>query len=160
VAARQRLARIAADRRTPEEHALLATIDFVLALGKADGGRAAACVDAVGYQTLPLAGELPEQPNKPVLPAVLEKQLAARPTVDVARLTVSDFEVLTRAGVRARFAAVATWMLPEDRAVVCRRPAAELAGWVPREACVVVRVRAGKTTIMGGNLLEVLGSAP
>jgi hypothetical protein len=31
---------------------------------------------------------------------------------------------------------------------------------VQREACLVVRVRAGKATIVGGSLLELLGGAP
>ena len=161
VGPRQRLARIAPERRTLDEHALLTTADFVLALGRADGARAAALVDAVGYQPLPLEGELPEKPDKPWLPAVLEKQLAARRPVEVERLTADDFTVLTRDGVRTRFAAVATWMLPEDRAVVCWPPATQrVAGWVQREACLVVRVRASRATIVGGSLLELLGGAP
>ncbi len=156
LAARERLSRIAPAQRTLDEHALLTTIDFALALAAADGSRAASLVDVVGYQPLPLEDELPERPDKPALPAVLEQQIAARQPAQIERLTADDFDVLTRDAVRARFAAVATWMLPEDRAVVSRPPAQPLPGWVQREACLVIRVRAGKATIVGGNLLEAL----
>jgi len=137
----------------------LAALEFVTAIGRADGRRAATLVEVVGYQPLPLSGDLPEPPAAVILPADVERAIASRPPVNADDWSVEHFEVVPRSRLRAMFPAVADWMLPHDRAVVVH-PIPEAEGWVSQDACVVVRIRAGKTTIMGGNLLEALGVSP
>lgn len=157
--ARRRLARIRPEKRTSDDHALLTALDFSLAIGQADGRRAAGLLEAVGYQPLPLDGDLPEPPPKPVPNSDVEKTVAARRPMKVEDLPIAQIEVYTRKRLRPLFPAVANWMLAQDRAVVFR-PAGDppLANWVATEACLVVRIRADKATIAGGNLLQVLGA--
>jgi len=154
--ARRRLARIPAQKRTAEENALLAALEFATAIGRADGRRAATLLEVVGYQPLPLSGDLPEPPAAVVLPADIERAIASRPPINPDDWPAEHFEVVPRSRLRAMFPAVADWMLPHDRAVVVH-PVPQAEGWVSQDACVVVRIRAGKATIMGGNLLEALG---
>lgn len=155
--ARRRLARVRPDKRSAAEHALLAGLEFALAVGHADGSRAAKLVDAAGYQPLPLEGELPEKPAKPLLGKEVGEFVADRRPTAVDSLPLHCFQVFTREQLRGEFPAVATWMLPQDRAVVLR-PAADgdVPHWITRPACLVVRIRANKATILGGNLLGVL----
>ncbi len=157
--ARRRLARIRPEKRTSDDHALLTALDFALAIGQADGRRAAGLLEAVGYQPLPAVGDLPEPPPKPVPGSDVEKAIAARRPMKVEDLPIAQIEVYTRKRLRPVFPAVADWMLAQDRAVVFR-PAGEppLSDWVTTEACLVVRIRADKATIAGGNLLQVLGA--
>ncbi len=162
VAAQKRLTAIKPAKRSHNEHALLAALDFALAVGRVEGKRAATVIDAVGYQSLPLAGDLPEKPDKPLPRAAIEKSIGDRKPAEVDKLTLNEFEVVTRDHLRSRFPAIATWMLAEDRAVVLRPPPAGSppTHWLGREACIVVRIRAEKATIIGGNLLEALASVP
>lgn len=157
---RQRLSRIPLKERTDKDRALLAGLDFVLALGKSDGRRAAILIDAVGYQPLPVEGELPEKPEKPIPPSEIHKLVAGRPMVNVADRPSDEIKVVDAGALRTEFPAVATWMLPQDWAVVFRAASDGHAGrWITRDACIVVRIRADRPTILGGNLLEVLAAA-
>ena len=159
-AARQRLARIKSRDRSPEERALLVTLDFALAAAQSDPRRAIAVVDATGYQTLPLTGELPEKPDKPLLGAALERQLQGLPRADLARLTMDRVEIVPHEKLRDTFPAVATWMLPQDLAVVFRTaPADQVSNWLMHDACVVVRIRGEHATVLGGSLLQALAEA-
>lgn len=160
-AARQRLARVPADQRSRADRALLAALDLALAIGRPDAEqRTAGLIDPIGYQTLPLAGELPERPAKPVPAKEVAARLAGRAPVDADRLLAGQFAVLAAEELAERFPAVARWKLPDD-VVVALRPAADprVGGWVRCEACVVVRLRGRRTTIIGGNVLEALGTA-
>ncbi|RMF84343.1 MAG: hypothetical protein D6744_03270 [Planctomycetota bacterium] len=57
------------------------------------------------------------------------------------------------------FPAVAAWMLPRDYALVVEPAGAGVHDWVTRRACLVIRVRGRRATIVGGNLIEVLLAA-
>ena len=155
--ARQRLARIKSPDRTPGDRSLLVALDFVVAIGSDDGRRIASLVDAVGYEALPLAGDLPERPDKPLSPAAIEK-VAARIAERRPGRTAGVMCRGRPAGrLAAEFPAVATWMLPQDWAVVFRPVAGNsLPAWLSQKACVVVRIRGERATLIGGNLLEAL----
>jgi hypothetical protein len=151
----QRIRTLPAGQRSGSETALAAVAEFVIAVGESNGLKAADKIDPVGYQDLPLSGELPEEPGRPRAAGEIEKLFAGRPPVSLAGLPTTSFEVLTREKLRPRFTAVATWMLPKDYAVLIR-PVPGWPEWVQRECCLVVRVRATRATIVGGNLLEAL----
>ncbi len=159
-AARRRLTRTASKDRTRSDRALLAGLELALAIGRADGTAAGNLIDVVGYQSLPLAGPLPERPAKPVTVKDLSRLVAARSPVDLAHLTLDQVFVATRAELQSEFPAVAAWMLPQDLAVVFRPFPDERAGWIKQPACVVVRLRGERATVIGGNLLEAVMGAP
>jgi hypothetical protein len=155
----RRLGRARALDLSAQDIALRAVLEFTQALGRPDGVRAAGLVEAAGYQSLPFEGELPGRPAKPISRQTLQLAVGQLPPAKFQQLPVSAFEVRDRAGIRDLFPAVAQWMLPTDWAVLVR-PVAGFENWVRREACVVVRLRARKPVIMGGNLLEALGVQP
>lgn len=158
--ARQRLSRIPLKERTDRDRALLAGLDFVLAMGKSDGRRAAILIDAVGYQPLPMTGELPERPALAIPASEVHKLVAGRPLTDLANLSADRIEVVAPGVLREAFPAAATWMLPQDWAVVFRPKSEDrVAHWITRDACLVIRIRADRPTILGGNLLEALATA-
>jgi hypothetical protein len=160
LAARQRLNRIKPHDRTPAERTLLTALDFALAVAQSDPKRAVAVVDATGYQTLPLAGDLPEKPAKPLLATALEHEIVGLPRADLGRLTMDRVEIVPHEKLRQSFPAVATWMLPQDFAVVFRAaPADQASNWLARDACLVVRIRGERATVLGGSLLQALGDA-
>jgi hypothetical protein len=160
LAARQRLNRIKPHDRTPAERTLLVALDFALAVTQSDPKRANAVVDATGYQTLPLAGELPEKPAKPLLAPALEREILGLPRADLARLNMDRVEIVPHEKLRDSFPAVATWMLPQDFAVVFRAaPADQVSNWLAQDACLVVRIRGERATVLGGSLLQALGDA-
>jgi hypothetical protein len=142
-------------RVSVEEIALLAAIDFTLALGRADGGRAADLVDVLGYQPLPLAGDLPEDPPALVSRDAFRTLVSARPATRYDQLPADTFVVCRREALRGLFPALAEWMLAADFAVVFQ-PDPGAPEWVRQPAGLVIRLRAGKPTILGGNLLTAL----
>lgn len=157
---RQRLARVQPRERAPRDHALLAALDFALAVGRKDATQAMRVVDAVGYQPLPLTGELPDPPERPLLLAALERQIAFLQPLEVGRLPSAAVAVRTPRELRAEFPGVAAWMLPQDWAVVFGPvPEARLPGWLTEAACVVVRIRGERATVLGGNLVQALVDA-
>ena len=155
-AAHGRLAQIPAKKLSRERIALKTTLALALAIGKADGEGAAKLLDAVGYHALPLEGRLPEKPDKPLTADEFRQRIERLSPTRVASLPADTFEVLDRVALRKEFAAVAEWMLPQDRAVVIRAANEAGTGWVSRSCCVVVRLRARKPTVLGGNLLAAL----
>ena len=159
--ARQRLARIAPAKRSHQEWALLTALDFALAVGNADGHRAARLVDQVGYQPLPFEGDLPEKPLRPLPPTTIEKSISARLKLDVGPFDADCLELISTPTLQPAFPAIATWMLPqEDFAVLCRPAGADQKpDWLQRDACLVIRVRGEHATIVGGNVLEALAAA-
>lgn len=160
LAARQRLNRIKPPDRSSADRTLLVALDFALAVSQSDPKRAGAVVDATGYQTLPLSGDLPEKPAKPLLATALDREILGLPRADVARLTLDRVEIVPREKLRETFPAVATWMLPQDFAVVFRTaPADQVSNWLAREACLVVRIRGERATVLGGSLLQALADA-
>lgn len=156
--ARHRLTRTPADRRTRVDHALLASLNFTLAVAQADGAKAALLIDAVGYQALPVDGDLPDVAARPLSAESLAAQISARAPVDFGGLRLQQHvQLLRREQVRTLFPAVATWMLPDqDFAVVVQPDAALGPHWLNEPACLVVRLRATRATIVGGNLLAQL----
>jgi hypothetical protein len=155
--ARQRLLHLRPGERSRRDRARLVAMELILAIGQAGGREAAAVIDPVGYQSLPLEGELPDKPDKPISPAAFEKEIAARRPADLGELPADLLQVVVPDGLREEFPAIATWMLPQDLAVVIRAPADHaVPNWITRDACLVVRIRGEKATILGGNLLEAL----
>jgi hypothetical protein len=140
---------------TDDEIALIAAFDLTIAIGRADGSRAEDLIDAVGYQPLPLKGELPEDPAKPTPRAKIVAYVQASPPSHLDELPAAGFRAVDQKALRALFPAAAEWMLPEDRAVVIE-PAANQPNWVKQRCCLIVRLRARKPSIIGGNLLEAL----
>ena len=158
--ARARLNRIKLRDRSPGERTLLVALDFALAAAQSDPRRAALVVDAVGYQALPLAGDLPEKPDKPLLGAALEREVLGLPAADLAKLTMDRVEAVPREKLRDSFPAVAAWMLPQDVAVVFHTaPVDQVPNWLVHDACLVVRMRGERATVLGGNLLQALAEA-
>lgn len=157
VAARARLASVHPKERTDRDIAVRAVLEFTLALGRGNAVRAMDLIDPVGYQPLPLAGELPEDPPKPIPVDTIRLWLANRKSTPLERLPAATFAVHSPRTLRESFPAIAAWMLPTDWAVVMQPADAEF-DWVKRPACVVVRVRAGRPTIVGGNLFDALRS--
>jgi hypothetical protein len=155
--ARDRLNRVAPIKRTLNDNALLAALDFALGVARAEPPRSLGVLDAVGFQALPLSGDLPEKPEWPAGADRLERLIASRSFAALGDVRLRQHVVLlTRGQVQTDFPAVASWMLPHDYAVLFQ-PAATLGGrWLTRPACVVVRVRGPRATIVGGNLLAAL----
>jgi hypothetical protein len=157
----QALTRLSDRRWRPDDRdvALRCTLQLCIALGGGDPQRAAGLLDVVGYQPLPLDGELPDEPGKPLNAGAFASQLENRPRFDASSLPAVGFSSLNAREVAGAFPAVARWMLPEDYAVVIE-PAGSSGAWVQRRCCVVVRVRGSKPIIVGGNLLQALPPRP
>ncbi len=146
---------------THNERALRAVLDLTLALGQADGKRAALVIDGSGYQPLPETGELPERPDKPLHAAAVAALVAARAPAPLGELLVEDFRVARAREIESRYPPIARWMLSrEDRAVLIRAPETPVPGWIARDAVVVVRLRGAVATVVGGTLLDCLTPAP
>lgn len=154
----QRAAELRASRgeRRPAEIALRAGIEFVLTVAEADGRRASEAVDVVGYQVLPLEGWLPENPDPPLTRAALAERVSRLNRVGIGAARGDVVEALDRRAARAEFPAPADWMLPDD-VLVAVRPLDEVSRrFVRGPACVIVRVRAGRPSIVAGTLLDAL----
>lgn len=144
--------------------ALRTALAFCLAVGVGDGAAAAERIDAVGYQQLPAVGPLPLDPQRPIPARRIGQWVDVLPDVAVDRLPAGRFRLIDRAALAARAPAAATWMLPRDYAVLIE-PDASAAGWVRRPACLIVRVRGRRGTIVAGTLFSALarvhrGGAP
>lgn len=155
LAERRRLNRIPRTERSVEEIAALAGIDFLIAVGNADGSRVAGLIDVVGYQQLPEGDLLWDDPPRPIDPNTLAGRISARGRIAVGELPVETVEVRPRTNL-GEFPAIALWMTAEDRALVVRAPDQAPSGWVTKDACLVIRVRADKATITGGTFFDVL----
>lgn len=152
----RRLRATPSKERSRTDLALGAGLEFCLAVGKPDGARAAELLTVVGYQALPLEGELPEKPEKPIDRPTFQKWVDGRASAQVGALALQRFELLDRKALRPLFPAVARWMLAQDFALLIQPPTDENVNWVKRACCVVVRLRGRKAVIVGGNLLAAL----
>ncbi len=151
-----RLLRTARNELSERDVAQRGALEWLRAVAQPDADRAVALVDAAGYQALPSAGPLPDQPERPVALEALKAGVVARPAAHWLELPAACCEVVDAKAGAARFAAAATWMLPSDWLVVLH-PVSDRPDWLARDACIVVRVRGDKPWIMGGTFLEELG---
>lgn len=151
-----KLRAIPAKNRTREERALIAGLEFCDAVRRADGAAAHKLLDAIGYQPLPLEGDLPEQPGKPTMPSALSGFIDSRPQSRPERIPAAYFELRERESLRRSFPAVARWMLPRDFALVIEQPDGSATNWVTRGCCLVIRIRGQEASIIGGNLFDAL----
>jgi hypothetical protein len=155
-----RLGRTRRSQMSDRDVALKAALEFVRALGRADGQKAAGLLEVTGYQILPSGGEPPEEPGPRISPEAFATDVAARKPASFETLPADCFEAVRAKSLRPTFPVVAAWMLPADWAVILK-PAPGRADWLQREACLVVRVRADKPTIQGGTALgALLGPLP
>jgi hypothetical protein len=155
LAAWRRLSKITANSRK-EQVALRTAIEMCLALGRADGKRAVERFEVIGYQTLPLEGDLPEPPDRPAPADTIKAQLDKRAKSPIDHLPAEMFQIRPKDKLREQFPAAAAWMLADDVAIVIS-PTTEPGGdWLTRPGCLIIRVRAGKPAVIGGNLLEAL----
>ena len=146
----------AKDKTADADRALRAGLEFCLALGVGDGRAAVRSLDAVGYQPLPLSGELPLDPPRSIPAEELARWIDRRADSNVAAAAARHFVLRSRAECESLFPAVAAWMLPDDHALVLESPGARVHYWIERRACLVIRVRGKRPAIVGGNLIEVL----
>lgn len=141
---------------TRGQQALRCAAALCLAMGAQDMDTLAGLLDAVGYQPLPLRGELPLSPARPTQLSEIRARLATHPRLRLDGLDASTLELMTRGAARELWPAVAQWILPTDF-VVLARPSPQHPAWVTQTCCLVVRVRDnGTVVVVGGNLLEVL----
>ncbi len=160
--AQQRLNRIQSARPeslTQPDRALAAALDFYLGLAEADAPRATRRVDAIGYQPLPLTGELPADAVKPIRAADLARRIQEQDRSRLADVSAERFVLLQKDALAAHFPAAAAWMASGDFAVLLDPPVG-LAGWSDRASCVIVRVRATRATVIGGNVFASLEASP
>jgi hypothetical protein len=144
-------------RLSRQEIAFRSGVEFCLLVGVGNSGRAVEHLDVVGYQPLPLDGLLPEDPPRPIDAETVREWIASRPESNVDDAPVRCFRAVDRVELRERFAAVADWMLPSDYALLIEVAPQKVRHWVRRSACLVIRVRAGRASIVGGNLFQALG---
>jgi len=151
---------IAPPERSRREIALLTGLEFCLLMGVTDGQRAARLVDVVGYQPLPLVGDLPEDPPRPLRPEQVHDLIERRPESNVDDAPAGCFRLVDRDEVRTVFPAVADWMLPRDYALLLSVPPSRIRHWISEGACLVIRIRGRRATIVAGNLFAALSDTP
>lgn len=139
-----------------QQIALRAALEFCVALGAADAPRIEAYLDATGFHPLPTEGLLSDQTPQPLEPGALAAKLAARKPVDIAALPAALWEPLTIEDVSRLYPAMAEWMLPSQDVVIRVQPGSPPAAWLAQPACLVVRVRGQRATVIGGSLLAAL----
>lgn len=148
------LIRLKNRRLDEKEIALRAGLEFLIALGSADGAAAAQVVEAVGFQPLPL-GEILPNPPLPLIPSeTLKKCVSARTVLPIRDLPLDAVEIVGRDRLRAFAPAMAHWMLSSDWAVIL--DGESVSALFSEPVVLIVRIRAGRPTIMGGNLLHCL----
>lgn len=186
------LTRLKNRRLNEKEIALRAALEFMLAVGSADGEASARVVEAVGYQPLTLGDRLPNPPTPTITIETLRAQLTARKRLPIRDLPLASVEIVKADDLRERAPAISRWMLPDDWAIVIdpsqssgsasgpaatgadnpddanRRNANQhtsapnqagrttAADLFTEPAILVMRVRAGRPTVMGGNFLSAL----
>lgn len=152
-AAIERLDAIPFATLTDRQRALATVLRFCAAIGRADGGAAAEPIDAVGYQKLPIEGPLSIAPEKPLPAKTLGEEVARFKPITINDVPLARFRVETPFSIESQHPAVATWALESDIVIVIE-PEPSVSGWIQRAACIVVRVRAGRPKIIGGNLFD------
>lgn len=143
-----------ADKRRGDR-ALEAGLAYCLAVGVGDGAQASKLIDDIGYQPLPLHGDLPLDPDRPVPAPEIAQWVRSLPDGGTDSVPADRFRLLSKSATAELFPAVATWMLPSDYALLCE-PDRTHPHWTRRPACVVIRVRGTRASIVGGNLLAAL----
>lgn len=151
------LTRIKPGDRTRDQSARRCVIQFILALATGEPEQCASLVDPVGYQPLPSDGPLPDDPAKPVFGAALREMLQLRRSPALSDASSATIRVMRGADAPDELRGAKTWMLPDDRLVLISPPDPPVAGWLKRRAFVVVRVRASRALIVGGDLLAAIG---
>lgn len=154
-----RLSAIAPADASKHDLALRAGLQFCLAVASADARRALEVLDATGYQPLPLRGPLLDEPGKPIGAAAMRIRIEQQPHSALGAEPAARFTALQRRAAAELFPGVARWMLDEDWAVVFA-PSGPLPGWCQDTCCIVVRVRATRSTVIGGNLFAALEAIP
>lgn len=153
-AAAQRYARIPAKKVTREDAAWRAGLSFLQALSSGGNEGAAELVDAAGYNPLPFQGELPENPDKPLLGKPLRERIEKAGRPQWSQVTLDHFQLLKRRQANEVSPTVATWMLDsQDYMLVYRPPTSNAAAGFEKPACVIVRMRAKRPAIVGGTVL-------
>lgn len=148
------LIRLKNQRLDEKELALRAALEFLIAVGSADGVAAANVLETIGFQPLPLGRTLPNPPLPLITVESLKKSVSARKPVPIRDLPMEAVEIVGRDRLRVLAPAMAHWMLSSDWAVILDGENASSIFSEP--AVLIVRVRAGRPTIMGGNLLSAL----
>jgi hypothetical protein len=146
------LVRVPAKQRSSKDIAEQLALEFCAAIGEADGARLESLVYVVGYQPLPLAGELPDPPHRPIPPAALAKRVGARQKAGVLSVEMARFALKPPVDVREPFPAIARWMASDDWALIVHPIG--IAGWPTESRCIVIRVRGGRAAVIGGNLID------
>jgi hypothetical protein len=152
------LSRLARTRRadmSDRDIALKAVLEFVRALGRADGQKASGLLEVTGYQIIPGVEELPDEPGPRISPEAFGAAVAARQPAPLETLPADCVEPVPAKSLRDSFPVVSAWMLPTDWAILLK-PVPDRPDWVHDEACLVIRVRANKPTIQGGTALDTL----
>jgi len=155
VQAVQRLSLVDPAKLGPADLALQSGLSLALAINNGEADRAGELIDAIGYQPLPLTGELPESPTMPLSVSEVRDWVRRRPIASVGDLPLSKVAVADRRRIGEHFPAVAAWMLPDDLAVVFE-PDGDRAHWVRDRCVLVIRMRGQRATVAGGNLVGVL----
>lgn len=153
------LLRSAPSSLSRDELALAAGLDFFLAIARADARTAAERLDATGYQPLPLRGPLADEPGRPLTPQAVKIRVGQQSPAPLGDAAAARFSVRRAPDVADPFPGVSRWMLPDDFCIVYE-PAGRIPNWTDQPCCVVVRVRAQRAVVMGGNLLAALETAP
>jgi hypothetical protein len=150
-----RLSQTAPREQSRTDLALRAALEFCVAAAAADGPRAAAVIDPVGYHALPLEGRLPDQPALPVPPREIAERISRRTAFDLRSASVNAFTALSLEDAKLQFPAAGQWMLPPQDALIRIAPL-EAAGahWVTRPACLVVRLRGSRATVIAGTFFD------
>ncbi|MBK8915987.1 MAG: hypothetical protein IPM64_15565 [Phycisphaerales bacterium] len=154
----QRISAIRSRRLTVDETALRCAIEFALAVASGNETTAVRLIDATGYQ--PLLDPAPAAPGRvpepaPLIPgAQVGQWLRQLPRSEISGVRVGATPLLDRRSVYEFVPFAGEWMLPGDRALLLTPEAT--GGWVAEPACVVVRVRGSRATVVGGTLLEAL----
>ena len=152
----RRLHAKSAKESKPEEIALRAGLEFCRAVGEARGPRAGALIDAVGYQALPLTGDLPDEPLARTLPRAIALDINSRSKIPVGNLPADLFRLITREQVGEWFPAAQQWMLDSDFALVIEQPPSQLENWVTQPCCIIIRLRNREPSIVAGSLLQAI----
>ncbi|MBK9119592.1 MAG: hypothetical protein IPM18_08315 [Phycisphaerales bacterium] len=151
-----------ASPRARDHHAALrSALAFTQALQRGDAAAAARLVDATGFHELPLSGPLPEQPEKPLIGDALKKRIAAIPPFDSETWRADHVRVPPARAAREQFPALFRWMLPNDALVEFYAPTGvESPSWRQGPAVLVIRLRGGAATVIGGNLFHAIKPPP
>ena len=143
--------------RLHERHIALRTgLGFALALSRSDGKAAAALIDVVGYQPLPLVGPIKNPPTPVWARENMQAYITGSAFGPLADVRLNALELRTAEELAPTFSAVSRWMTSQDIALVIHGAAEGGPAWLPQRSCIVVRVRGPRAVVRGGNLFNAL----